>query len=250
MSCVLQNSFRNRLFARRLRSLVIAINCSLKFRINMRVLRKRCAARRIEQFITDFFKSRTQVVIKRYIVKIRICQRTIRSFLAVNRGRVQLAMLLWEKYEKIARRRLAQQELLLEIARQKAAEKQVRISTAVDSAVHLQWQQLDNRVHRLLRRMQKAQTKSLIVDASCSGKQLSLDEARRTIAMQFDQRKHVCLNLQRIDHFKKLEIISANIRMKRRLFVGLSRISFDVASSTNSSWQVVVESIATKLTVT
>jgi hypothetical protein len=161
----LQRMFRLKRLIRRTRKSTEILSKTLFFRIQFKVSVKRRAANRITKFISDFFKIRTQVVIKRYLMKVRTCQRCIRGFLAVHRARILLLEHYWDRMEKKLIRNIDKDEERMELIRRKEIEK--LIMKADVTGVNLKWMLVENKVKALMSKMSKVQGRSEAFEKHC-----------------------------------------------------------------------------------
>mmetsp|Transcript_45140 Transcript_45140/g.141422 ORF Transcript_45140/g.141422 Transcript_45140/m.141422 type:complete len:799 (-) Transcript_45140:265-2661(-) len=86
-------------FRRRLFHLVMAFRRCAQFIMAVRSWKKKKCADLIKKFTTDFSRTKGTKVMKMYMGKVRKAQRTIRTFLACRRARIELIDMYWEELE-------------------------------------------------------------------------------------------------------------------------------------------------------
>jgi hypothetical protein len=227
----LQQNFRYKRQRAKYSQSTIVLSMCLMFRIQLRVWRKCYSANLVTKFIVEHFATRTQVVIRKYLRKVRVCQRTIRAFLIVNRARVALVECLWEKLEKQLLQQIDRREEKAEVQRQKEVERQ--IAKADSTGLHLKWMLVESRVRRLMTKMNKvqndAQSFERAVERFARMKQNTADVVQPAANQrgQLSRRKDdedfsddlVDAHLGHVDRDTRKRIIREHIRSKRKKFI-------------------------------
>ena len=204
------------------------ITFPLKFLLKCRIFRKRRAAKIVAFFATECASSRTVYVLKKFTRSVKKCLDYVRSFLLVNRARVQLLKRYWEKTEFHIRRRrdIADRK---EARRLKAEMERRLLENAATAgkrqkqSIHAQWLEKEAEVKQMLIRsdliqqQHRASLRSIAAAIAEGGNPEEKEDNPLSTVTQ--KAKTPVATYDMISAEKVHRIIRENLRLKRAVHV-------------------------------